>query len=47
MLVAFATILVGSVLATRPTRRVRSGEPAGDAPLDRERIRAIGADAAS
>ena len=47
MLIAFATILVGSVLATRPTRRVSAGEAAGDAAPDRERIRAIGADASS
>jgi drug/metabolite transporter (DMT)-like permease len=50
MLAAFGTILVGSVLATRPTRRTGSGtgeavENAGDSAPEPERIRAIGADA--
>ncbi|MGN6792998.1 MAG: DMT family transporter, partial [Streptosporangiaceae bacterium] len=54
MLIAFATILVGSVLATRPTRRAvsRSGadeavETVTGAPREHERIRAVGADASS
>jgi drug/metabolite transporter (DMT)-like permease len=59
MLAAFGTILVGSVLATRPTRRSESGardaveiageaaSNAGDSAPEAERIRAIGADASS
>ncbi len=54
MLIAFATILAGSVLATRPTRRTGAGSgagerrvKAGDSALGREQIRAVGADASS
>jgi drug/metabolite transporter (DMT)-like permease len=48
MLVAFATILVGSVLATRRTRRVATGEAAEVTGASRpEPVRPIGADASS
>jgi drug/metabolite transporter (DMT)-like permease len=55
MLIAFATILVGSVLATRSTRRTSAGSgageaasvKAGDSEPEREQIRAVGAEAPS
>ena len=53
MLIAFATILAGSVLATRRARRTGAGSgageavKAGDSALGREQIRAVGADASS
>lgn len=47
MLIAFGTILVGSVLATRSARRAGAGPgdaPAGQPAPDHERIRAVAAD---
>jgi hypothetical protein len=42
MLAAFATILVGSVLATRPTRRQEVATPSGYAGADEQRIAQVG-----
>ena len=55
MLIAFATILAGSVLATRSTRRTGAGSgageaasvKAGDSAPEREQIRAVGAETPS
>jgi drug/metabolite transporter (DMT)-like permease len=55
MLIAFATILAGSVLATRSTRRTGAGSAAGEAASvkagdsapERAQIRAVGAETPS